>query len=141
YKILESMMESEGLTEEQKQAKRTLHALKESEFLRLKRARLTVDDFIPLKIIGKGAFGEVRLVQKQDNGYIYAMKILHKVDMLQKDQLSLQIQTRQPFSSVRIHYRVSFHIMFVNVTNRHSSGQVELRSSSLDLTLFKASEA
>ncbi|CAH8437562.1 unnamed protein product [Dicrocoelium dendriticum] len=86
YKILESMMESEGLTEEQKQAKRTLHALKESEFLRLKRARLTVDDFIPLKIIGKGAFGEVRLVQKQDNGYIYAMKILHKVDMLQKDQ-------------------------------------------------------
>lgn len=88
YKILESMMESEGLTEEQKQAKRTLHALKESEFLRLKRARLTVDDFIPLKIIGKGAFGEVRLVQKQDNGYIYAMKILHKVDMLQKDQVA-----------------------------------------------------
>ncbi|CAI2738313.1 unnamed protein product, partial [Dicrocoelium dendriticum] len=92
-------------------------------------------------IIGKGAFGEVRLVQKQDNGYIYAMKILHKVDMLQKDQLSLQIQTRRSFSSVSIHYRVSFHIMFVKVTNRQSSGQVELRSSSLDLTLFKASDA
>nr|AAW26650.1 SJCHGC04903 protein [Schistosoma japonicum] len=88
YKILESMMESEGLTEEQKQIKRTQHALKESEFLRLKRARLTVDDFLPLKIIGKGAFGEVRLVQKQDNGYIYAMKILHKADMLQKDQVA-----------------------------------------------------
>lgn len=44
-----------------KQAKRVQHALKESEFLRLKRARLTVDDFIPLKIIGKGAFGEVSL--------------------------------------------------------------------------------
>ncbi|KAA0196010.1 Serine:threonine protein kinase tricorner [Fasciolopsis buskii] len=88
YKILESMMESEGLSEEQKQVKRSQHALKESEFLRLKRARLTVDDFIPLKIIGKGAFGEVRLVQKQDNGYIYAMKILHKADMLQKDQVA-----------------------------------------------------
>nr|CAH8820042.1 unnamed protein product [Trichobilharzia regenti] len=88
YKILESMMESEGLSEEQKQIKRTQHALKESEFLRLKRARLTVDDFLPLKIIGKGAFGEVRLVQKQDNGYIYAMKILHKADMLQKDQVA-----------------------------------------------------
>lgn len=88
YRILESMMESEGLSEEQKQVKRSQHALKESEFLRLKRARLTVDDFIPLKIIGKGAFGEVRLVQKQDNGYIYAMKILHKADMLQKDQVA-----------------------------------------------------
>ncbi|TGZ60831.1 hypothetical protein CRM22_008306 [Opisthorchis felineus] len=88
YEILESMMESEGLNEEQKQAKRMQHALKESEFLRLKRARLTVDDFYPLKIIGKGAFGEVRLVQKQDNGYIYAMKILHKADMLQKDQVA-----------------------------------------------------
>ncbi|KAF8560990.1 hypothetical protein P879_06403 [Paragonimus westermani] len=88
YKILESMMESEGLTEEQKQVKRTQHALKESEYLRLKRARLTVEDFFPLKIIGKGAFGEVRLVQKQDNGYIYAMKILHKADMLQKDQVA-----------------------------------------------------
>uniref|UniRef100_A0A5K3EXS6 non-specific serine/threonine protein kinase n=1 Tax=Mesocestoides corti TaxID=53468 RepID=A0A5K3EXS6_MESCO len=88
YKILECMMESEGLTEDQKQQKRCQHALKESEYLRLKRARLTVDDFTPLKVIGKGAFGEVRLVQKQDNGYIYAMKILRKADMRQKDQIA-----------------------------------------------------
>nr|CDS16541.1 NDR protein kinase [Echinococcus granulosus] len=88
YKILECMMESEGLTEDQKQQKRSQHALKESEYLRLKRARLTVDDFTPLKVIGKGAFGEVRLVQKQDNGYIYAMKILRKADMRQKDQIA-----------------------------------------------------
>ena len=36
------------------------HAAKETEFLRLKRSRLGVDDFVPLKVIGKGAFGEVR---------------------------------------------------------------------------------
>ena len=30
----------------------------------MKRAKLGVDDFEPLKVIGKGAFGEVRLVQK-----------------------------------------------------------------------------
>ena len=35
--------------------------MKESEYLRLKRARLTVDDFTPIKIIGKGAFGEVSI--------------------------------------------------------------------------------
>lgn len=71
---------------------RAQHALKETEFLRLKRARLTVDDFEPLKIIGKGAFGEVRLVQKKDTGHIYAMKILRKADMLQKDQVSRRSQ-------------------------------------------------
>jgi len=43
----------------QKQEKRQQHATKETEFLRLKRSRLGVDDFEPLKVIGRGAFGEV----------------------------------------------------------------------------------
>jgi len=34
------------------------HAMKETEFLRLKRSRLAVEDFEPLKVIGRGAFGE-----------------------------------------------------------------------------------
>lgn len=42
-----------------------------------------------LKIIGRGAFGEVRLVQKKDTGHIYAMKMLHKKDMVEKDQVFL----------------------------------------------------
>ncbi|CAG8630857.1 729_t:CDS:2, partial [Dentiscutata heterogama] len=41
-----------------------------------------------LGLIGKGAFGEVRLVQKTDNGKIYAMKTLRKADMFKKDQLA-----------------------------------------------------
>jgi hypothetical protein len=32
---------------------------RESDFTRLQRARLTSDDFEPLTIIGRGAFGEV----------------------------------------------------------------------------------
>ena len=39
-------------------------------------------------MIGKGAFGEVRLVQKKDTGHIYAMKILRKKDMLLKEQVA-----------------------------------------------------
>jgi serine/threonine kinase 38 len=68
--------------------KRSQHATKETEFLRLKRSRLGVDDFESLKVIGKGAFGEVRLVQKVDTGHIYAMKILRKADMVEKEQVS-----------------------------------------------------
>merc|ERR1719226_377326 len=68
--------------------KRNQHAAKETEFLRLKRSRLGVDDFEAIKVIGKGAFGEVRLVQKIDTGHIHAMKVLRKKDMVEKDQLA-----------------------------------------------------
>jgi len=39
-------------------------------------------------VIGKGAFGEVRLVQKNDSGKIYALKTLQKAEMLKRDQLA-----------------------------------------------------
>ncbi|KAG9334501.1 hypothetical protein JZ751_007584, partial [Albula glossodonta] len=52
------------------------------------RTRLGLDDFESLKVIGRGAFGEVRLVQKKDTGHVYAMKILRKADMLEKEQVS-----------------------------------------------------
>ncbi|KAG8142594.1 hypothetical protein E2320_005800 [Naja naja] len=72
----------------QKKLRRSQHARKETEFLRLKRTRLGLDDFESLKVIGRGAFGEVRLVQKKDTGHIYAMKILRKADMLEKEQVA-----------------------------------------------------
>lgn len=46
---LEETLREEGLTETQKQEKRLQHAVKETEFLRLKRSRLGVEDFEPLK--------------------------------------------------------------------------------------------
>ncbi|KAB0398823.1 hypothetical protein E2I00_003379, partial [Balaenoptera physalus] len=70
-----------------KRLRRSAHARKETEFLRLKRTRLGLEDFESLKVIGRGAFGEVRLVQKKDTGHVYAMKILRKADMLEKEQV------------------------------------------------------
>ena len=43
----------------QRDERRTLYAIRETEFLRLKRTRIGRDDFESLKVIGKGAFGEV----------------------------------------------------------------------------------
>ncbi|CAK9297531.1 unnamed protein product [Gordionus sp. m RMFG-2023] len=85
---LEKSMNDEGLSNEEKVIKRQQHAIKETEFLRLKRCRLGVDDFEPMKVIGRGAFGEVRLVQKKDTGHVYAMKILRKSEMLEKEQVA-----------------------------------------------------
>ena len=39
-------------------------------------------------MIGRGAFGEVRLVQKRDTGHVYAMKILRKAAMVEKEQVA-----------------------------------------------------
>jgi len=60
-----------------------------SSFLRLRRTRIGLEDFRTVKVIGKGAFGEVRLVQKVDTGKIYAMKTLKKGEMFKKDQVGL----------------------------------------------------
>merc|ERR1719220_104401 len=87
-KRLEDSLKDDSIPEDQKVEKRHQHACKETEFLRLKRSRLGVDDFDPLKVIGRGAFGEVRLVQKVDTGHVYAMKILRKCDMVEKEQVA-----------------------------------------------------
>ncbi|KAG5194774.1 hypothetical protein JEQ12_013050 [Ovis aries] len=83
---LEKLMGEGGLTNEEKRLQRSAHARKETEFLRLKRTRLGLEDFESLKVIGRGAFGEVRLVQKKDTGHVYAMKILRKADTLGKEE-------------------------------------------------------
>ncbi|KAF9009042.1 AGC/NDR protein kinase [Cyathus striatus] len=86
---LERRLQSEVLMSDERKI-RQLQQLgkKESTFLRLRRTRLGLEDFRTVKVIGKGAFGEVRLVQKIDTGKIYAMKLLKKDEMLKKDQLA-----------------------------------------------------
>ncbi|KIO12984.1 hypothetical protein M404DRAFT_13061 [Pisolithus tinctorius Marx 270] len=86
---LERKLQADVLMSEERKL-RCLQQLgrKESSFLRLRRTRLGLDDFRTVKVIGKGAFGEVRLVQKADTGKIYAMKTLKKEEMLKKDQLA-----------------------------------------------------
>ncbi|XP_058727766.1 uncharacterized protein LOC131599429 [Vicia villosa] len=60
---------------------------KETEYMRLKRHKICVDDFDLLTIIGRGAFGEVRLCREKKSGIIYAMKKLKKSEMLSRGQV------------------------------------------------------
>ena len=43
------------------------------------------DDFIIIKVIGRGSFGKVYLVQKKDDGSYFAMKTLKKDVILRKN--------------------------------------------------------
>jgi serine/threonine protein kinase len=60
--------------------------------------KISLDDFIRLKVIGRGSFGKVYLVRKRDTGLCYAMKILKK-DQLIKKNLLIKTQGELYFSS------------------------------------------
>ncbi|XP_058104515.1 uncharacterized protein LOC131248300 isoform X1 [Magnolia sinica] len=60
---------------------------KETEYMRLQRHKMGVDDFELLTIIGRGAFGEVRLCREKSTGHVYAMKKLKKSEMLRRGQV------------------------------------------------------
>ncbi|KIY49967.1 kinase-like protein [Fistulina hepatica ATCC 64428] len=77
------------MTQEARDREIRKHSKTESQHLRLRRTKIKLSDFRTVKVIGKGAFGEVRLVQKVDTGKVYAMKSLQKAEMLKRDQACL----------------------------------------------------
>ena len=73
--------------------KKEIHQ-KESENLRILRQKMTIREFKSIAIIGKGAFGEVRVCRKIDTGEIVAVKKLRKSEMIEKNQI-LHITTEK----------------------------------------------
>ena len=64
----------------------------EAQYLRFLRTKEKAENFTTIKIIGKGAFGEVKLVQRKNDGKIYALKSLLKSEMVRALQ-SLKFTT------------------------------------------------
>jgi serum/glucocorticoid-regulated kinase 2 len=52
---------------------------------REKGKEVSVDDFTVLKVLGRGAFGKVMLVEKKDTNEWFAMKTIKKDDIIEKD--------------------------------------------------------
>ena len=84
--ILENYLKKSNLSEKEKNSLRTELADRENEYNRLKRAKLSVKDFETMKVIGRGGFGEVRLVLKKNTNSVYAMKIMPKKEMIERGQ-------------------------------------------------------
>jgi serine/threonine kinase 38 len=59
----------------------------EATQLRKSRQRISVKDFEPVSIIGKGAYGEVRVCRVRETGEIVAMKKMKKTEMKSKNQV------------------------------------------------------
>lgn len=74
--------------------------------------KLTVDDFDFLRVVGKGSFGKVLLVQKKDSLELFAMKILSKPTVVKKNQVEHTRTERRVLASVKHPFIVQLHYAF-----------------------------
>ena len=95
--LIREMKKLQATKEEQIQAQRELEK-KEVEMWRNKRQKLKISDFTAEAIIGKGAFGEVRLCRQKfgkEAGRLVAIKKMKKDEMIKKNQSKHVIAERE----------------------------------------------
>ena len=80
-----SVDEQQTLVEQQKRASSSSSS----------NLRMTRDDFEALAVVGRGAFGEVRVVRSRGDGALYALKAMSKDAMIKKNQVCPQRQQQQ----------------------------------------------
>ena len=73
---------------------------------------LTPHDFIVLKELGKGSFGEVFLVVKNDSSELFAMKVLQKEKIMKQNLIKYAVTERNVLSYIRHPFIVSLKYAF-----------------------------
>jgi serine/threonine kinase 38 len=81
-------MQQMNLNEEECQLVKNQLIQNEVNHLRQKRTKQTISEYKTLCIIGKGAFGEVRLCRHKQTNQLVAIKQMIKTDMWKKNQLT-----------------------------------------------------
>merc|ERR1712113_411611 len=74
--------------------------------------KLTINDFTFLKVVGKGSFGKVMQVRKNDNGKIYALKVLKKKELVKRKQVVHTQTERRVLAGVDNPFIVSLRYSF-----------------------------
>ena len=87
WELILKKLEELNLKEGQKEELKTKFLHLQAEQMRQNRKKMTIREFEPLTIIGRGAFGEVRVCRQISTGDIVAIKKMRKEDMLNKNQL------------------------------------------------------
>merc|ERR1719419_1445248 len=64
------------------------HIAQENQYAKEGRKKYKITDFDCIKTIGRGAFGEVRVVRKKDDNKVYALKMMRKKEMIAKKQVT-----------------------------------------------------
>jgi serine/threonine-protein kinase LATS1/2 len=104
---------SDALANEFRKALQT----KESNYLRLKRAKMDKSMFTVIRTIGHGAFGEVSLVRKVGANTLYAMKTLRKKEVLKNNQIAHVKAERDILAEADNEWVVKLYYSFQDLEN------------------------
>jgi serine/threonine kinase 38 len=109
-------MEELNLSEKEKEMIKKDVFHREAEYLRLKRKKLSIREFESIAIIGRGAFGEVRVCRHIETGDIVAIKKMRKDDMMTKNQNMHVITEKIILTSAKIPWIVNLKYAFQDET-------------------------
>ena len=73
---------------------------------------MSIDDYDLLKVIGKGSFGKVMQVRKKDSSRVYAMKILKKSHIVERDEVSHTLAERLVLAKLQHPFIVNLKYSF-----------------------------
>ena len=76
------------------------------------RKKLTPDDFEMLCLVGQGAFGKVFQVRKKDSGSVYAMKVMRKETIIEREQTDYMRAERDILTVIHHPYVVTLRYSF-----------------------------
>lgn len=76
------------------------------------KQNITIDDFELLKVVGKGNFGKVMQVRKKDNDQIFAMKILNKKIIAERNEIEHTKTERNILEKLTHPFLVNLHYAF-----------------------------
>ncbi|KAJ8687284.1 hypothetical protein QAD02_023078 [Eretmocerus hayati] len=74
--------------------------------------RMRSDDFTLIKVIGRGAFGEVQLVRHKSTQRVYAMKLLSKFEMIKRSDSAFFWEERDIMAHANSEWIVQLHFAF-----------------------------
>lgn len=74
--------------------------------------RVSLEDFSLIRVIGRGSFAKVTLVRKKDNSKIFAMKVLSKPQVVQRQQVEHTKTERRVLGVASHPFIVSLHYAF-----------------------------
>ncbi|CAG5126387.1 unnamed protein product, partial [Candidula unifasciata] len=80
----------------------------------IKNNRMKAADFDVVKVIGRGAFGEVQLVRHKATKAVFAMKLLSKYEMLKRSDSAYYWEEREIMANANSEWIVQLHFAFQN---------------------------
>ncbi len=110
--------------------------------------RVKPEDFSVIKVIGRGAFGQVQLVRHKSTKKVYAMKLLSKFEMIKRSDSAFFWEERDIMAHANSEWIVQLHFAFQDtkylymvmdympgVSQERYSTVIDLFSFSSDLTV------